>query len=62
MEGQEYSQDQEQVVVAKNEVLRVVGEDSRELLNPKSLASPAQASSVSLGDQDVAKVFSKLKG
>ena len=27
--------------VAKNEVLRVVGEDSRELLNPKSLASPA---------------------
>ena len=40
---------------------KVVGEESRELLNLKSLASLAQEPSVSQGDQDVAKEFSKLR-
>ena len=48
--------------VAKNKLPKVVGEESRELLNLKSLASLAQGPSVSQGDQDVAKVFSKLRG
>ena len=48
--------------VAKNKLPKVVGEESRELLNLKSLASLAQEPSVSQGDQDVAKVFSKLRG
>ena len=47
--------------VAKKKLLKVVGEDSRDRLNLKSLARLAQESRVSMGDQDLAKVFSNLR-
>ena len=46
---------------AQIEMLKVVEEKSRELLKPKNLASPPQASSLPKGEQGVAKVSSKLR-
>ena len=48
-------------MVVKNKLLKVVGEDSRKLLNLKSLTNLTQEASVSQGDQDVTKEFSKLR-